>query len=165
MTAQPEQDREQDQPDQEGVEQHRDAEDDAHFLGWERIGEREGEEHGDHDRRSGEDDASGVREAVDLVRVPFRTAEVELRVSQGEAVSVRGSMNHLLQVLINILLNAKDASSSGSLVELAWNSSGSEAVIAIVDHGRILAIGTPAEMRASRHPLLQQFLAADFKPV
>lgn len=88
------------------------------------------------------DVAQLVREAVDLVRVPFRTAEVELRVSQGEAVSVRGSMNHLLQVLINILLNAKDASAAGSLVELAFDSSGREAVIAIVDHGT----GIPADV-------------------
>ena len=36
--------------------------------------------------------------------------------------------------------------------------------IAFLDGGEIAAIGTPAEMRASRHPLLQQFLAADFKP-
>ncbi len=36
--------------------------------------------------------------------------------------------------------------------------------IAFLDGGEIAAIGTPAEIRASRHPLLQQFLAADFKP-
>jgi phospholipid/cholesterol/gamma-HCH transport system ATP-binding protein len=36
--------------------------------------------------------------------------------------------------------------------------------IAFLDGGEIAAIGTPAEMRASNHPLLQQFLAADFKP-
>lgn len=36
--------------------------------------------------------------------------------------------------------------------------------IAFLDGGEIAAIGTPAEMRVSRHPLLQQFLAADFKP-
>jgi len=36
--------------------------------------------------------------------------------------------------------------------------------IAFLDGGEIAAIGTPAEMRASRHPLLQLFLAADFKP-
>ena len=36
--------------------------------------------------------------------------------------------------------------------------------IAFLDGGEIAAIGTPAEMRVSKHPLLQQFLAADFKP-
>jgi signal transduction histidine kinase len=81
------------------------------------------------------DVAQLVREAVDLVRVPFRSAQVELRVSPGDAVTVLGSTNHLLQVLINILLNAKDASSVGREVELRWEHLGSEAAISIVDEG------------------------------
>ena len=36
--------------------------------------------------------------------------------------------------------------------------------IAFLNEGGIVALGTPAEVRAVRHPLLQQFLAADFKP-
>jgi phospholipid/cholesterol/gamma-HCH transport system ATP-binding protein len=34
--------------------------------------------------------------------------------------------------------------------------------IAIISEGRILLIGTPAEVRASRHPVVEQFLNAEF---
>ena len=79
-----------------------------------------------------------LREAADLVRVPFRTAEVELVVDsapmpQGTVVS--GSANHLLQVLINILLNAKDASGRSSQVFLGAEWASSEVTIAIRDRG------------------------------
>lgn len=83
-----------------------------------------------------------VREAADLVRVPFRTADVELRVDAGPAVVVRGSQNHLLQVLINILLNAKDASAAGATVTISWQAEGAEAVLAIRDQGT----GIPADI-------------------
>jgi phospholipid/cholesterol/gamma-HCH transport system ATP-binding protein len=36
--------------------------------------------------------------------------------------------------------------------------------IAFLDAGKIIAVGTPAEIRASREPLIQRFLAADFAP-
>ena len=49
---QPQQHREQQQPDQRSVEQDRDAEDDSHLLGRKRAREREGEEHGLGGRRT-----------------------------------------------------------------------------------------------------------------
>ncbi|MSR37899.1 MAG: hypothetical protein EXS02_03545 [Planctomycetes bacterium] len=76
-----------------------------------------------------------LREAADLVRVPFRAAEVELELLAGQPAHLLGSQNHLLQVLINILLNAKDASSQGSSVRLSWQVRGSNVVIQIVDRG------------------------------
>lgn len=88
------------------------------------------------------DVAQLVREAVDLVRVPFRTAQVELHTAIGPACRVRGSANHLLQVLINILLNAKDASTAGARVEIGWEVRDGFAEIAIADHGS----GIPAEV-------------------
>ncbi len=36
--------------------------------------------------------------------------------------------------------------------------------IALIANGEILLIGTPPEVRNSTHPLVQQFLTADFKP-
>ena len=36
--------------------------------------------------------------------------------------------------------------------------------IGFLNDGELVVLGTPAEIRASPHPLLQQFLAADFKP-
>jgi signal transduction histidine kinase len=82
------------------------------------------------------------REAADLVRVPFRAADVEL-VYQGRPlptnVELRGSANHLLQVLINILLNAKDASPTGAVVEVDHELVGQEVALRIRDHGAGIA--------------------------
>jgi signal transduction histidine kinase len=82
--------------------------------------------------------ASLLREAADLVRVPFQTAEVELRVAAAvlTGVVVNGSSNHLLQVLINILLNAKDASPAHSIVELSCSHVGQEVLLEVRDHGQ-----------------------------
>lgn len=84
------------------------------------------------------DIGSLLREAADLVRVPYQTAQVELRVETTVPadVVVKGSTNHLLQVLINILLNAKDASTEGSLVELSCSHTGLEMVLQVRDHGQ-----------------------------
>jgi len=82
-----------------------------------------------------------LREAADLVRVPFRAAGVEL-VCNAEplpGVEVRGSANHLLQVLINILLNAKDASPAGAVVVVDDQVAGAEVVVRIRDHGSGIA--------------------------
>jgi signal transduction histidine kinase len=76
-----------------------------------------------------------VREAADLVRVPFRSADVSLAIENGVPAQLIGSQNHLLQVLINILLNAKDASAAGSAVQLGWHVAGPEVAIVIADHG------------------------------
>jgi len=85
--------------------------------------------------------AAMLREAADLVRVPFRAAGVEL-VCNAEplaGVEVRGSANHMLQVLINILLNAKDASPAGSVVVIDDQIAGEEVVVRIRDHGSGIA--------------------------
>lgn len=85
-----------------------------------------------------------LREAADLVRVPYRAASVELEVATSAIPAgaiILGSSNHLLQVLINILLNAKDASSANSRVELSSSCSSSELAIEILDHG----VGIPPE--------------------
>ena len=36
--------------------------------------------------------------------------------------------------------------------------------IAFINQGKLLAIGTPAEVRANKDPLLQEFLNANFNP-
>ena len=79
-----------------------------------------------------------LREAADLVRVPFRHAEVELQCEPRDlppGVVAVGSANHLLQVLINILLNAKDASRAGGRVELDCAVVGGDVVLRVRDHG------------------------------
>jgi len=83
------------------------------------------------------DVAALLREAADLVRVAFKAAAVELELgAQPSQLVVEGSHNHLLQVLINILLNAKDASASGTTVRLGADAAGREAVLWIEDHGQ-----------------------------
>jgi two-component system NtrC family sensor kinase len=76
-----------------------------------------------------------VREAADLVRVPFRSAGVALETENGVPAQLIGSQTHLLQVLINLLLNAKDASAAGGAVQLGWQVAGQEVAIVIADHG------------------------------
>ncbi|MBP8301780.1 MAG: hypothetical protein KA020_15525 [Planctomycetes bacterium] len=92
------------------------------------------------------DPSALLREAADLVRVPFRAAEVELVCVADPVPSgvVLGSANHLLQVLINILLNAKDASPPGSTVRMDSSVEGDSFVVRITDHG----CGIPAELLA-----------------
>lgn len=82
-----------------------------------------------------------LREAEDLVRVPFSQAEVELRVSTSlpEGAAIKGSSNHLLQVLINILLNAKDASAPGDGVEVTAEVRGRDVAVDIQDRGQGIA--------------------------
>lgn len=92
------------------------------------------------------DPSALLREAADLVRVPFRAAEVDL-VCDANAIpagQVLGSPNHLLQVLINILLNAKDASKAGSVVRMDSGVEDGLFVVRITDHG----CGIPAELLA-----------------
>jgi signal transduction histidine kinase len=80
--------------------------------------------------------SSLVREAVDLVRVPFRAADVRLATDLPAVdLMVRGSHNHLLQVLVNLLLNAKDASAAAAEVRVGCTSDGPAAVLFVEDHG------------------------------
>lgn len=82
------------------------------------------------------------RQAADLVRVPFSAKSVELAVEVGVGVAevdILGSANHLLQVLINILLNANDASAFGGVVELRSVAGPTGVELVIRDHGHGIA--------------------------
>lgn len=81
-----------------------------------------------------------AREAAELVRVPFAAAGVVLDLDLATVpLHVQGSANHLLQVLINILLNARDASSRDAHVTLRTSVRGADAVLAISDQGTGIA--------------------------
>jgi two-component system NtrC family sensor kinase len=70
--------------------------------------------------------------------VPFRAADVDLQCEARPVPAgamLRGSANHLLQVLINILLNAKDASPRGAVVTMAGVPGEQDLVLQIRDHG------------------------------
>ena len=77
-----------------------------------------------------------VAEAAELVRVPFGSAglELEVRADAGD-LRIAGSPNHLLQVLVNVLLNAKDASPRGARVTVTTTTDEREVRIRIVDQG------------------------------
>lgn len=79
-----------------------------------------------------------LREAADLVRVPFASAGVDLAIASRPLppeLELHGSANHLLQVLINLLLNAKDASPRGSVVTLGNDVDDRDLCIWVEDHG------------------------------
>lgn len=83
-----------------------------------------------------------LEQAADLVRVPFSARNVDLVVDVGSGVleaEVLGSTNHLLQVLINILLNANDASQMGARVELRCVPGPTGVELVIRDHGQGIA--------------------------
>lgn len=77
-----------------------------------------------------------VREGLELVRVPFQDAEVALEAELAPApVMVHGSANHLLQVLVNILINARDASQPGDRVVIATREADGQACVSVKDQG------------------------------
>lgn len=77
-----------------------------------------------------------VKEATELVRVPYKDRQVLLRTQTiDRPLRVVGSENHLLQVLVNILLNARDASDPGEVVTIAIESEPPFAVLSVQDEG------------------------------
>ncbi len=77
-----------------------------------------------------------VREGVDLVRVPFKRAGVELEMTLTSTnPTVLGSTNHLLQVLVNILLNSVDASAPETTVTITTELVGHMGEVRISDRG------------------------------
>ncbi len=84
-----------------------------------------------------------AREAAELVQAPFRSAQIELALAlDPRDPQVMGSANHLLQVLINILLNARDASPPGSTVFVSTRRIDDRVALEIRDEGT----GIPAEL-------------------
>lgn len=81
-----------------------------------------------------------AEEAADLVRVPYRTAGIglDLRLSPDDP-SVSGSSNHLMQVLVNLLLNARDASSADARVTLSTEANQDEVRLTVADEGEGIA--------------------------
>ncbi len=77
-----------------------------------------------------------VREAAELSKVSFAHADVRIvLVPPTGPLPIQGSSNHLLQVLVNVLLNARDASSAGSAVTVSTASDDVEVSVHIEDRG------------------------------
>ncbi|MFQ5845684.1 MAG: sensor histidine kinase, partial [Planctomycetota bacterium] len=86
-----------------------------------------------------------VREAVELVQAHFRERGVAVDAAVGEdAPEITGDLAQLRQVLVNLLLNAADASPRGECVRIeAAAARGAGIAIQVRDHGR----GIPEELR------------------
>ncbi|MSR62105.1 MAG: HAMP domain-containing histidine kinase [Planctomycetes bacterium] len=67
---------------------------------------------------------------------------VKLEVESAPALAVRGNSGELLQALVNLVLNARDASPAGKSVRIAARREGSAAVIDVDDEGG----GVPPEL-------------------
>lgn len=84
--------------------------------------------------------------ALDLVAGQAERARVALDVENlAEHVRVSGEPGQLQQVIVNLLLNAVDASPPHSAVTLRVDVDGDEAVLRVTDHGP----GVPPEERAT----------------
>lgn len=88
-----------------------------------------------------------VAEGCDLVRVPFKDAQVELEseLAAGDPV-IAGSPNHLLQILVNVLLNARDASAEGGRVLVRVDTLDDEVQVRIRDYGSGIAAADLAKI-------------------
>ena len=86
-----------------------------------------------------------VQEAVDLIHLDPRVGGVQIeRVSSQDGLYVEGDQDQLLQVLINLLLNAVESmAADGGSVSIATNATPEAAEISVVDSGD----GVPPENR------------------
>ena len=81
-----------------------------------------------------------AKEAAELVRVPFKDCQVQLIVRTTDwPIWVMGSENHLLQVMVNILLNARDASAPGGKVLVVTAGEAGVGSLRIQDEGQGIA--------------------------
>ncbi len=85
-----------------------------------------------------------VRSAVEMLRHKARRAGVELALEDyGALPVVQGDPTALLQVAVNLIQNAVDASSNGSVVRIRMRSVRPSVVLEVLDEGE----GIPPEIR------------------
>ncbi len=85
-----------------------------------------------------------IEDAVAIVRHEFRGSQIEIDLRCGEDLPpVKGNANYLQQVFLNLLINARDAMTSGGRITIAAASAGSSVRITFGDTGP----GIPPEIR------------------
>lgn len=84
-----------------------------------------------------------IEEAVRLVRLSNAGKQLEYRIDCGEAPCIAGDRQRMIQVFVNLLSNACDASRPGDGIDIRVITSGRQAQIDIQDHGH----GIPEEYR------------------
>lgn len=81
-------------------------------------------------------------ELARVTRHQLERRNIELVVEASEPLIVRGNSGELLQALVNLVLNARDASPAGKRVRVRTSREGSAALIDVDDEGP----GVPAEL-------------------
>jgi two-component system NtrC family sensor kinase len=80
-----------------------------------------------------------VQDTLNLVRQSAKTAGITLAAECSEELVVDGDRGQLQQALINLLINAIQASPSGSEVKVVVSSNQNDAIISVIDHGSGIA--------------------------
>jgi len=78
----------------------------------------------------------GVRRSMDLMSAELGAAGIVLKMAAGlPPAPVRGDPRRLQQVLLNLLINARDAMSGGGVIEISLMTAGGSATLEITDTG------------------------------
>jgi Na+/proline symporter/signal transduction histidine kinase len=85
-----------------------------------------------------------VREAIDLVHIAPHHRQIQMLNRCGDDITLEADRQRLVQVLVNLLANACDASPPGGLVEVSSARADGRVRIFVCDHGS----GMSAEVRA-----------------
>jgi signal transduction histidine kinase len=93
--------------------------------------------------------ATLAEEAAALVAHRFERAGIELRVEVDTPSQIRGEAKLLVHAIVNLLLNACDASPTGAAVQLAVTADHGEVVFAVDDAGSGIA---PADVARATEP-------------
>jgi PAS domain S-box-containing protein len=76
-----------------------------------------------------------VDEAIRLVSLSRKGKQIGFRVAGEGGAEVHGDYQKLLQLLVNLLTNAVDASAEGASVSIDWRGRGGELVLRVIDQG------------------------------
>ena len=84
-----------------------------------------------------------MEESVTLVSLDKKTRQMEIEITCDCELSISGDSQKLLQVLVNLINNASDASQSGTTITMEACRQGQRARITVTDEG----VGIPAAIR------------------
>jgi signal transduction histidine kinase len=77
-----------------------------------------------------------VEETLSLVSHPFKTARINvIKALQNDLPPVRGSVNRLQQVFLNLFMNARDAMPSGGMLEVRTAAQNGSVEVEVTDTG------------------------------
>ena len=90
--------------------------------------------------------AECIREAVDLVHLSHGARKVNIRVDCSPAISLTADRTRLIQVFVNLLTNACDASKPGDAVTVRARLADGEVLIEVIDSGEGMATDLLAQV-------------------